>query len=74
MQNVNSDTSESYSVSSQTSNVKFFAKYFREQNICRLLHILAQFLFTTSEMELNYYHQKVNVGVSLLVAERHMII
>ena len=30
------------------------------QNICRLFHFLAQFLFTTSETEPDYYHQKVN--------------
>ena len=40
------------------------------QNIQRLFHFLAQFLFTTSEMELNYYHQKVNVRVAPRVAER----
>ena len=35
------------------------------QNICSFFHVLAQFLFTTSETEIDYYHQKVNV-----VAER----
>ena len=34
------------------------------QNICRLFLFLAQFVFTTSETELYYYHQKVNVGVA----------
>ena len=33
------------------------------QNICRLFHFLAQFVFTTSETELNYYHHRVNVQV-----------
>ena len=28
------------------------------KNICRLFHVLAQFPFTTSERELDYYHQK----------------
>ena len=32
-----------------------------EQNIWRLFHILAQFFFTSSETELDYYHQKVIV-------------
>ena len=32
-----------------------------EQNICRLFDFLAQFHFTSSEMELDCYHQKVNV-------------
>ena len=34
------------------------------QNICRLFHVFAQFLFSTSEAELDYYHQKVNVRVA----------
>ena len=40
------------------------------QNIWRLFHFLAQFLFTTSETELDYYHQKMNVRVASRVAER----
>ena len=36
------------------------------QNICKLFHILAQFLSTTSETELDHYHQKVNVWVASL--------
>ena len=39
-------------------------------NICRLFHFLAQFVFSTIETELNYYHQKVNVKVASRVAER----
>ena len=39
------------------------------QNICRL-HFLAQFVLITSETELNYYHQKVNVRVASRVVER----
>ena len=31
------------------------------QNICRLFHFLAQLVLTTSETELHYYHQKVNM-------------
>ena len=31
----------------------------RRQNICRLSHVLAQFLFTTSESELDYYNQNL---------------
>ena len=34
------------------------------QNICRLFHILTQFLFTTSVTELDYYQQKVNEPVA----------
>ena len=34
------------------------------QNICRLFHFLAQFFFTTSETELDYYHQKVSARVA----------
>ena len=33
-------------------------------------YVLAQFLFTASETELNYYHQNVNVVVELRVAEQ----
>ena len=39
-------------------------------NFCRLFHILAQFLFTTSESKLYYYNQKINVRVSSWVTER----
>ena len=34
------------------------------QKIQRLFHFLAQFVFTTSETEVDYYHQKVNVRVA----------
>ena len=34
------------------------------QNIWRVFHVLLQFLFTTSETELEYYHQKVSVRVA----------
>ena len=34
------------------------------QNIWRLFDVLAQFLFTTSETELDYYHQKVSSRVA----------
>ena len=40
------------------------------QNIQRLLHFLAQFVITTSETELYYYHQKVNVLVASRVVEQ----
>ena len=39
------------------------------QNICRLFHFLAGFLFTTSETELDY-HKKVSVRVVSRVPER----
>ena len=34
--------------------------YNLRKNICTLFHILPQFTFTTSEMELDSYHQNVN--------------
>ena len=34
------------------------------QNFCRFFHVSAQFRFATSEAELDYYHQKVNVRVA----------
>ena len=41
-----------------------------EQNICGFtFYVLTQFLFTTSQMELYYYHKKVNVRVSSRVAD-----
>ena len=40
------------------------------QNFCRLFHFSSQFIFTTSQTELDYYHQKVNVRVVPRVAER----
>ena len=33
------------------------------QNICRLFHFLARFLFTTSDTELDHYHKKKSVRV-----------
>ena len=47
-------------------NLGFSKKWYYNlgQNICWLFHVLAQFLFTISETELNYYHQKVNVRVA----------
>ena len=35
--------------------------------MCRLFHVLARFLFFTSEIERDYYHQKVNVRVAKLL-------
>ena len=40
------------------------------QNICRLFHFLAQFVFTTNETELDCHHQKVNTRVASPVAVR----
>ena len=40
------------------------------QNIWRLFHFLAQLFFTTSETELDYYHQKESVRVASRVAEQ----
>ena len=42
----------------------FVASYNIGQNIRRLFHFLAQFLFTTSETELDYFQQRVNVLVA----------
>ena len=41
-----------------------------EQNICRLFHVLAQYLFTISETELEHYYQKVAVSVNSRVVKR----
>ena len=42
----------------------YYQGYKFGQNICTLFHFLAQFVFTTSETELDYYHQKVNARVA----------
>ena len=52
-----------------------FAKFTQKthnlgQNICRLFHFLAQFVFITTETELDYYHQKVNERVASRVGFR----
>ena len=46
----------------------FVANYFG-QKICRLFHVFAQFLLTTSKTELDFYHQKVDVRVASRVAQ-----
>ena len=40
------------------------------QNICRLFHFLARFLFTTSDTELDYYHNKTSARVASRVPQR----
>ena len=44
------------------------------QNISRLFHVLAQFAFTTSEAELDYYQLEVNGRVYPRVVERLKIL
>ena len=39
------------------------------QNICRLIHVLAQFFLTKSEVELDHYHQEVNMCSASRAAE-----
>ena len=48
----------------------FSYRYNLGQNICRPFHVFAQFLLTTSESELDYYHQKMNVRVATRDVER----
>ena len=55
---------------SNCSTVLYRSNYNLGQNICRLFHFSAQFFFTVSETELDYYHQKVSVQVASRVAER----
>ena len=40
------------------------------QNICRVFHTLAQFLFTTIETEIDFYHQRLKERFASRVAER----
>ena len=35
------------------------------QIVCRIFQVLSEFLVTTSEMEVDYYHQKKNVRIAL---------
>ena len=55
----------SYLKRNMTQNTSFLSLCLITCNLghktCRLFHVLAQFLFTTSETELDYYHQKVSV-------------
>ena len=44
--------------------------YNHEQNISRLFHVLAKFLFPTSESKVGYYHQNVNIGAVSQVSQR----
>ena len=52
--------------------VKTKRKIFRQSWTKHLqtFHFLAQFVFTTSETEVDYYHQKVNIRVASQVIER----
>ena len=63
---------------SVTSLTKFFVMWAEFSNSTILgkifgdffFHVLPQFLFTTTETEVDYYHQKVSVQVASRVAER----
>ena len=48
--------------------------YVLGQELWRLFHVLAQFLFTTSQTELDYYHQKVSLKIASRLAERLRIL
>ena len=58
-----------------TNRKKYFIWFYFQythnlgQKTCRLSHVLAQFFFTTSETDVDYYHQKVNLRVALRVVE-----
>ena len=60
---------ESFLVSKTNINLIIY-NYNLGQNIRRLFHFSAKFVFTTSETELDYYHQKVSARVASRVAER----
>ena len=55
---------QKYDIFIKTKNENFQKRpqevfYNLGQKICTLFHFLARFVFTTSETELDYYHQKV---------------
>ena len=50
--------------------LKFFGRSQSLRKYLETIHLLAQFLFTASETELDYYHQKISVRVALRVVER----
>ena len=54
---------------SKTQKLKGTFSDNNEQNICRSFHVLVKSAFRTSELELNYYHQKVNIRVPSRVVE-----
>ena len=49
---------------SKKEKLKAKFSYNLGQNIFRLFQVLPQFIFTTSETELDYHHQKVRVRVN----------
>ena len=51
-------------------NLKGKFSYKLGQNVFKVFQVLAQFLDTKSETELNYYHQKVIVQVASQVVEQ----
>ena len=53
----------------KTIDFLIFPVSIKKENVCRLFQILAQFPFTKSETELDYYHQKVNARVVSQIAK-----
>ena len=51
------------------ANVRTIQSIISLQSWTRLFHSLAHFFFTSSETEIDYYHQKVNVRVASRVAK-----
>ena len=51
-------------------HIIFHLSYNLGHRNCRLYHFLAKFFFTTSGVELDYYHHRVNVRVSSRVVAR----
>ena len=49
--------------------MSYVCSYYLGQNICRIFHVFVQFLLTTSDMELDFYHQKVDMRVASRVAQ-----
>ena len=47
-----------------------FSKVNHGKNICRLIQILVQFPFATSEKKLDHFHLKLNIRVASRVVER----
>ena len=43
--------------------------YNLEKKVCRLFHVLVQFLYTASETEVDHYQQKMNVTSYELLLE-----
>ena len=72
LSNKNVARSHFFNKSFNTTNLNYNHKenYNHSQNILRLFYLLVQFPFTSSETELDHYHYKLTVRVTLRIVKR----